>query len=47
MDETMIHSKFHKVTQAELDDPDSCTPGLRPDEKGCMHFNILISNKPG
>jgi hypothetical protein len=47
MDETMIHSKFHKITPEQLADPNAFSPGLRPDEKGCMHFNILISSKPG
>ena len=31
MDETMIHSKFYKVNQNEMNDPDVFSPGLRPD----------------
>jgi len=43
MDETLLHSKFHKLTGNE----DMLDAGVRPDENGVFEFNILISNRPG
>lgn len=44
MDETLLHSKFHKLTGTE--DFSNMSTGIEADEKGVMQFNILISSKP-
>ena len=43
MDETLLHSKFHKLTGNEENQFDA---GIRADANGVQEFNILISNKP-
>ena len=43
MDETLLHSKFHKLTGNENQ---RFEPGLHTDENGVLQFNILISSKP-
>lgn len=44
MDETLLHSKFHKLTGEE--DFSNMSTGIEADENGVMHFNILISSRP-
>ena len=44
MDETLLHSRFHKLTGTE--DLSGMNAGVAPDENGVLEFNILISNKP-
>ena len=42
MDETMLHSRFHKLTC----ESDAFETGLQADENGVLEFNILISSRP-
>lgn len=43
MDETLLHSKFHRLTGNE----DQLDNGVKPDANGVLEFNVLISNTPG
>ena len=43
MDETLLHSRFHKLTGNE----GQFDAGISADENGVLQFNILISQKPG
>ena len=43
MDETLLHSKFSKMTGSE--DTSDC--GIRPDENGVLEFNVYVANQPG
>ena len=42
MDETMLHSKFFRLTTE--DGP--IEPGITKDANGVLEFNVAISNKP-
>ena len=43
MDETLLHSKFHKLTGKEnVEYP----PGISQDANGVLEFHVLISNRP-
>ena len=42
MDETLLHSKFHKLDGTE----DKYDAAISEDANGVLEFNILISNKP-
>ena len=42
MDETLLHSRFYKLTGEE----EKLEPGMQPDENNVLEFNVLISNKP-
>lgn len=42
MDETLLHSKFHRLTGNE----GQFESGLNADENGVLQFNVLISSRP-
>ena len=42
MDETLLHSKFHKLNG----DEDQYSTGIQEDANGVLEFHVLISNKP-
>ena len=42
MDETLLHSRFHRITKEE----DAFETGVQADENGVLEFNILISSRP-
>ena len=42
MDETLLNSRFHKLTG----DDDQYSAGIEADENGVLQFNVLISNRP-
>ena len=41
MDETLLHSRFHKITSAE----EAFETGIQSDANGVLEFNILISSR--